>query len=175
MTPAWITSTARRRPGSALPWLPICVASFLYSPIPDNAGFLDGLNERFWRNSVAHLHARIAATRGVGPGGNRYRVDFVPDLVEHLPVILVFLDVRELFAELSGLFVQGVLVDIAQRDQGATATGSIRGVAVAFAADADAGDADLAVGAQHTADIREREARNAGGQGGATEELTSRE
>ena len=28
MTPAWITSTARRNPGSALPWLPIWVARF---------------------------------------------------------------------------------------------------------------------------------------------------
>ncbi len=55
---------AQARFGAAL--LPICVASFLYSPIPDNAGFLDGLNERFLAKTVlAHLHARIAATRGV--------------------------------------------------------------------------------------------------------------
>ena len=94
---------------------------------------------------------------------------------KELAVILILLHPGELLPELLGLGSQGVLVHIADRHDIAAAVRGVVAVAVAFAADADAGDIDAIVGSQHAPDIREREGSRAPGQNGAAQELTSSE
>ena len=131
----------------------------LFGELAQEARLVDGLDERFLAKAVlAHLHrpdGRHAVV--VVRDGNGHRVNVLADFVQHLAVIAVLLELGELLRELPCLRAQGIPVHVADGDNVAAAVGGAAAVAVAFAADADAGDVDAVIGPQHAPDIRERE------------------
>ena len=115
--------------------------------LPHYAGFLDGPGQRLLAEAVlAHLHGHDAG-RGVGVVGRAHGdgVDLAVHLLEHLAVVEVLLGVRELL----GLLVERLFVDVAEGDDLAVAAGVVR-VAIALAADADAGEADFLIDRRFT-------------------------
>jgi len=106
--PAWTTSTARRKPDSALPWLPIWVARFLFfRELPHDARLADGLDKRLLAEAVLAQphrpdgrHAMMMVWRG---NGHLRRVNVLADFIQHLAVIAVLLELGELLRELLGL------------------------------------------------------------------------
>ena len=108
--------------------------------------------------------------RGDGDG-----VNVLANFVEQLAVVAVLLELRELAGELLGLRPERPGVHVADGDNVAAALGGIAAVAVTFAADADAGDVDAVIGAQHTAHVGEAKRGRARGEQGAAEELATGE
>jgi len=108
-------------------------------------------------------------------GGNRHRVNVLAQFVQQLAVVPVPFELGELFGDLFGFAIQSLLVHIAERHDLAAAIYGVADVAVAFAAHANAGDIDAAVGAEHPAHRGEGQRHRAGGQGGAPEKLTAGE
>ena len=105
-------------------------------------GFLDRPGQRLLAEAVlAHPHGHHAG-RGMRVVGraDRHGVDLVAQLLEHLAVVEVLLRLGEVFRHL----VEDVLVDVAEGDDLAVLAGVV-GVAVTFAADSDAGEADLLI------------------------------
>ena len=106
------------------------------------ASFVDRVRQRLLRVDVLlHLH-RGDAGDGVRMIGSAHgdRIDLFAHLVEHFSPIEVFLGIRELL----GLGSEMLFIDIAERDYRAELA-ALRDVAGAFAADADAREADRVV------------------------------
>jgi hypothetical protein len=97
----------------------------------------------------AHLHRPDGrdAMLVVG-GGNGDRVNVLADFVEQLAVVAVLLELGELLRELLGFRAQRIRVHIANGNDIAAALVGVTAVAVAFAADANAGDVDAVIGPQ---------------------------
>ena len=110
---------------------------------PHESGFLDRPGQRLLAKAVlAHSHGHDAS-RGmrVVRSAHGDGVDLVAELLEHFPIIIVFLGVGVLGPHL----VEGVGIDVAEPDNLAVAACDV-GVAVPLAAHADAGEANLFVG-----------------------------
>ena len=110
---------------------------------PHQPGFLDRPRQRLLTEAVlAHAHGHDAG-RGVRVVRSAHSdgVDLVVEILEHLPIIIILLG----FGVLGPHLVEGMGIDVAKPDDLAVAA-CVVGVAVAFAAHADAGEANLLVG-----------------------------
>ena len=130
------------------------------------AGFLDRVGEGFL---AVDVFAELDRPHGgqkmhVVRRRDRHCVDVAADRVEHPPKIAETLRAREPLAGLGGAGV----VHVAQRDD--VLGRAHRDIGPALAADADAGDGQAAVRAEHTGGRHEREGERAGREGGALEE-----
>ena len=112
---------------------------------PHLAGFLDRARQRLLAiDSLAGLHRhhrdhRVVVIRHA----HRHRVDALADGVEKFTEVIEPLRLDEAF--FLGLLVEGIIVDVADRDDVAVAL-DLLGIAGPFAADADAGELQPLVG-----------------------------
>ena len=143
----------------------------LVGQLAHEAGLMDGLGQRLLAEAMlAHLHCTDGGDAvSVVRGGDGDGVDLAAHLFVELPEVLVFLGIRELL----GLTIERILIDIAERDDGAATGCGIVGVTVTLTADADTGDVDAVIGTQDISDKREGKCRR-GGETAVLEKLTTR-
>ena len=138
MAPERTSSAPRRKPGIGRSLVAHLGAHpFLARGLAHQAGFPDRVRQRLLAIDVlAQTHGRHRG-RGVRMVGRRDDdgVDLGIELMQQLAIVVVLLG----FLVLRGHRVQALLVDVAHRHDPAV-TRRLLGVALAFAADADAGD-----------------------------------
>ena len=139
------------------------------------ARLVNRLDQRFLAEAVlAHLHGPQCGGAVIVVGsGDGHRVNILADFVQHLAVILVFLDLGELLGELLGLLVERVGVHVAHSNEIGSTMDGVAAVAVPLPAHANAGDVDAVVGAEHPAYIREGAGDDPRGQRGTAKKLTT--
>ncbi len=149
----------------------------LAGELTHGAHFADGLAERFLAEAMftqGHgadgREAVVMVGRGNGDG-----INVLAHRVEHLAVILELPGVHGFIGKLFGFFVERGLIHVADGDDVGAASGGFAAVAVTFSTDADAGDVDPVICAEHAAHERERESGRADRHAGAADELAARQ
>src|SRR3954471_11733830 len=147
---------------------------FLLGEFSHLARFPDSLGQRLLAINMfaeAHRSDGGGAMHVVGRR-NRDGVNGFAHFIEHFTPIAIKLRVvgaTSFFGhslERLVLAIQSIRVDVADRDDVASSGKCVRGVAITFSANSDAGDADAVISAENIADKREGGGRGLGSQRG---------